>query len=607
MIMNLRPHINLILTAVLWMMCVNVAFADKAVSDLTGEDKERFDKFRRLFTTGSTTEFYSYAKDYEAYLKEQGDMNLYYKLRNNEGFFALRHNQILQAMEIAQDLEKEVRENKAADYYYLPMGLMGDVYYVSHDMRKAEKFFLQTLQEVGDRDPKFTMRIYMSLGEMLALKDPAKALEWIDKALLLAQQQENMEYHSMSVALEGYVHFLTGDADKFYACYDQYQNLKGMGDPDFSKRYANVLNVGKLAFDRDFKAAMDGVKRGNLYVDSSLVAIRVLALQGNVTEGFRAMRDRYVELDSIYSLSQEASYDHIATDRAMQQLRSERDESQSKAKRLTYWLIGLIVVFAFVYIMGRRRLMLKIWERNKDLKEAVVRAEEADKMKSAFIQNMSHEIRTPLNAVVGFSQLISNPDVELGEAEKADMRQRIADNVEGITAIVDELLELSKSESEAGGVSREQMSDVRCNDLCRSVMRSMADKCHKGVQLRFSSGLKDDFTLRTDSNKVMRILMHLLGNAMKFTEQGHILVRTELVDKDSKLQISVTDTGVGIAEKDRDLIFETFAKVDSFKEGIGLGLPICRRLVASIGGTVSLDTTYTEGSRFLVSLPLHLK
>ena len=607
MIRSLRDHVSLFLTIVLWMMCVNVAFADKAVSDLTGEDRERFDKFRRLFTTGSTTEFYSYAKDYEAYLKEQGDMNLYYKLRNNEGFFALRHNQVLQAMEIAQDLEKEVRENKATDYYYLPMGLMGDVYYVSHDMRKAEKFFLQALHDVGDRDPKFTMRMYMSLGEMQALKAPAKALEWMDKALLLAEQQDNMEYRSMSVALKGYIHFLSGDAEKFFVCYDQYQNLKGMGDPDFSKRYANVMNVAKSAFDRDFKAAMDDVKRGNLYVDSSLVAIRVLALQGNVADGFRAMRDRYVELDSIYSLSQEASYDHIATERTIQQLRSERDESQAKTRRLTYWLIGLIVGFAFVYIMGRRRLMLKIWERNKDLKEAMVKAQEADKMKSAFIRNMSHEIRTPLNAVAGFSQLISNPDVELGEEEKADMRQRIADNVEGITAIVDELLELSKSESEAAIVSCEQMSDVRCNDLCRSVMRSMADKCHKGVQLRFSSGLKDDFTLRTDSNKMMRILMHLLGNAQKFTEQGHITVRTELVDRDRKLQISVTDTGVGIAEKDREMIFETFSKVDSFKEGIGLGLPICLRLAMSIGGTVSLDTTYTEGSRFLVTIPLHLK
>ena len=605
MIRDLRHRINLFLTIVLWMMCVNVAFADKAVADLEGEDKERFDKFRQLFTTGSATDFYNYTKDYAAYLKKQGDMNLYYKLKNNEGFFALRHNQVLQAMEFAQQLEKEVRENKASDYYYLPLGLMGDVYYVSHDMRKAEKFFLQAIEDVGDRDPKFTMRMYMSLGEMQALKNPRKALEWLDKSLKLAQETENMEYHSMSVSMQGYIHFLSADAEKFYEVYDQYENLRGMGDPDFSKRYANVLQVGKLAFDKDFKGAMDVVRRGNLYVDSSLVAIRVLALEGNVAEGFRAMKDRYVELDSIYSLSQEASFDHIATERTLQQLREEAGSNKHKAKVLTNWLIGLVIAFLIIYIMGRRRLVRKIWARNKELKEAAQKAEEADKMKTTFIRNMSHEIRTPLNAVAGFSQLITNPEIELGEDEQADMRQRIADNVESITAIVDELLELSKSESEVGvSVSEEQLSDVKCNDLCRTVMRSMADKCNPGVELRFSSGLKDDFAFRTDGNKVMRILTHLLGNAQKFTEQGHILVRCELVNKDRSLQISVTDTGIGIAEENREMIFETFAKVDSFKEGIGLGLPISRRLASSIGGTVSLDASYTEGSRFLFTIPL---
>ena len=252
--------------------------------------------------------------------------------------------------------------------------------------------------------------------------------------------------------------------------------------------------------------------------------------------------------------------------------------------------------------MGRRRLVRKIWARNKALNEAATRAEEADKMKTAFIQNMSHEIRTPLNAVAGFSGLLCNPDMELSEEEKADMRQRISDNVEGITAIVDELLELSKSESEVGAaIPEDQLTDVWCNNLCRTVMRSMADKCNPGVELRFSTALTDDFTFRTDSNKVMRILMHLLGNALKFTEQGHILVRCETVN--NALTISVTDTGIGIEEKDQEVIFETFAKVNSFKEGIGLGLPICRRLAATIGGKVELDTNYKDGSRFVLSIP----
>ncbi len=607
MIRNLNYQLNLILTALLLFACVDVAFADKAVSDLAGEDKERFDKFRHLFTTGNASEFYSYTKEYGEYLKKQGDMNLYYKLVSNEGFYALRHGQILQAMEYAEKLEKEVRQNKAEKYYYLPVGLMGDIYYESHDMRKAEKFFLQALKEAGDTDPKFTMRTYMSLGEMQALKNPKAALEWYDKTIEVAHLYNNMEYLSMSVAMKGYIYFLGGDADKFYDSYDDYNSLRQTGDPDFSKRYNNLMEIAKMTFDGKYSNAYDLLARGNLYVDSALVNVRILASEGNVAQGFKAMIQRYVELDSIYSLAQEASYDHIATERTLQQAKDEAASSKAKAKHLTYGMVALVVVFAFVYIMGRRRLMLKIWDRNKSLKEAAQRAEQADKMKTAFIQNMSHEIRTPLNAVAGFSGLLCNPDMELSEEERSDMRQRISDNVESITAIVDELLELSKSESEVGtSIPKEQLSDVMLNSLCRSVMRSMADKRNPGVQLRFSSVFADDFTVRTDGGRLMRVLTHLLSNALKFTDQGHILVRCEKSEEHGRreLCISVADTGIGIDAKDAEMIFDTFAKANSFKEGIGLGLSIARRLAESIGGKLVLDTSYTEGSRFVFSIPL---
>lgn len=604
MIRNLYYHLNLILTAIFLVVCADVAFADKAVSDLTGEDKERFDKFRHLFTTGNPTEFFSYTKDYAEYLKQQGDMNLYYKLKDNEGFYALRHNQILKAMEIAEALEKEVRENKAEAYYYLPVALMGDVYYESHDMRKAEKFFLQALAEAGDRDPKFTMRTYMSLGEMQALKNPKKALEWYDKTIELAQLFNNMEYLSMSVAMKGYIHFLAGDADKFFQCYDEYNNLRQSGDPDFSKRYSNMMEIAKMTFDGNFKDARDVMARGNLYVDSSLVAIRILASEGNISDGFSAMIRRYVELDSIYSLAQEASYDHIATERTLLQAQEEAAASQKRAKILEYILFGLVVAFAFVYIMGRRRLMLKIWESNKQLKDALAHAEESDHMKSAFISNMSHEIRTPLNAVSGFSSLLVKSGNELGEEEKKDMQERITNNVELITSIVDEMLELSKSESESRLRPQSEFSDVWVNQMCRSVLRTMVTKTKEGVETRFASKLPDDYVIRTHANTVKRILYHILGNAQKFTEKGFIELRCG-IDKDKhQLKLIVTDTGIGIPKEDQERIFELFEKGNAnFKEGIGLGLPICRRLASSIGGEVTLDDTYTEGSRFVLAIP----
>ena len=597
-------HLNLIFTALLLLASVNIAFADKAVSDLTGEDKERFDKFRHLFTTGNPNEFYSYTKEYAEYLKKQGDMNLYYKLKNNEGFYALRHNQILQAMEIAEALEKEVRENKAENYYYLPVALMGDVYYESHDMRKAEKFFLQALGEAGDRDPKFTMRTYMSLGEMQALKNPQKALEWYDKTIELAQMYNNMEYLSMSVAMKGYIHFLAGDAGKFYRSYDDYNNLRQSGDPDFSKRYNNMMEIAKLTFDGDYRDARDLMARGNLYVDSALVGIRILASEGNIKDGFSAMIQRYVELDSIYSLAQEASYDHIATERTLRLAQDEAASSQKEAKNLMYVLIGLIVVFLFVYIMGRRRLMLKIWERNKLLKDALAHAEESDRMKSAFISNMSHEIRTPLNAVAGFSSLLVESGSEIGEAEKKDMQERITNNVELITSIVDEMLELSKSESESNLRPQTEYTDVWVNQLCRGVLRSMVMKAKKGVEMRFASKLPDDFVIRTHPATVKRILYHILDNAQKFTEQGYIELRCGVDKEKHQIKLIVTDTGIGIPKEDHGRIFDLFEKGnENFKEGIGLGLPICRRLAASIGGEVELDDSYTEGSRFILTIP----
>jgi signal transduction histidine kinase len=254
--------------------------------------------------------------------------------------------------------------------------------------------------------------------------------------------------------------------------------------------------------------------------------------------------------------------------------------------------------------MGRRRLMLKIWERNKLLKDALAHAEESDRMKSAFISNMSHEIRTPLNAVAGFSSLLVESGSEIGEAEKKDMQERITNNVELITSIVDEMLELSKSESESNLRPQTEYTDVWVNQLCRGVLRSMVMKAKKGVEMRFTSKLPADFVIRTHPATVKRILYHILDNAQKFTEQGYIELRCGVDKEKHQIKLIVTDTGIGIPKEDHGRIFDLFEKGDeNFKEGIGLGLPICRRLAASIGGEVELDDSYTEGSRFILTIP----
>ena len=171
-------------------------------------------------------------------------------------------------------------------------------------------------------------------------------------------------------------------------------------------------------------------------------------------------------------------------------------------------------------------------------------------MKSMFISNMSHEIRTPLNAVAGFSQVLCNPDFDLSDDEKRNLESRITSNVHQITSIINEVLELSKSQSEVSLVADADKVEVRCNELARAVLQDAEGHQSEGVELRFTSNVADDFTIRSSSYRLKNALTHLVDNAVKFTSAGYVELSCEKLD--DKIQFLVTDTGVGIAEADRE-------------------------------------------------------
>lgn len=597
-----RCHVILLLTTLLLMMPCGYIFADVGLDDLKGEDREMFDRFHNLFQNGTPDDFFAFTAVYEQNLKEKGYMMLYYKLKNNKGFYALRHNMLYRAMQIAEQLDIELRNDGASQYYYLATGLMADVYKASHNRLKAEQYFIQALEEVDDRDPKFTMRSYQSLAEIQGLAEPEKALEWINKSLALAEETDNTEYHSLTLAMGAYIQFLNNSQEGFYRFYNQYVKMREQNLVDFNHRYDNILEVARLSFEGDYdKATYQLGHSGTVYVDSSLMAIRVFAMERNIDKSYAALSRRFFEMDSIYSLSQDANFDEMATERSLMRSREEANANKKLVRRLIGWLIGLTIVYVIVYVMGRRRLVRKIWARNKELKDALERVEKSDRVKMAFINNMSHEIRTPLNAVAGFSQLLCNPDFQVTDEEKANMQKRITSSVDQITGIVNEVLELSTGESD-GIVTEGEKTDVMINDLCRGVLLDAKGRQSTGVEIRFSTNVDDSHVVRSNAYRLSIVLRHLVDNAIKFTEKGYIL--TDVNCSTHQMIISVSDTGIGVAEEDRDRIFEVFSKGDDFKEGLGLGLPICVRMVQSLGGTLELDPEYTAGSRFVVTLPI---
>lgn len=277
-------------------------------------------------------------------------------------------------------------------------------------------------------------------------------------------------------------------------------------------------------------------------------------------------------------------------------VQQELAAARKKAKNLETALVVVTVAYVFVYIMGRRRLVRKIWARNKELKSALDKAEEADRMKTAFIRNMSHEIRTPLNAINGFSQLLISEGESLSHEERADMVSRITKSVDGITNIVAELLDMSEGES------HHEKKAVYVNRLCSRMIEEQKKDNRKGLFLMFDSELPEDYSIVSIEKNIELILHHILSNALKFTEKGSVTMHC--VERDGQLVISISDTGIGIAPEKREEIFKNFVQLDEDVHGVGLGLTLSRRLARSLGGDVVLDDTYTGGSCFHLLLPL---
>ena len=561
-------------------------------------------QFRVLYEAGNDSVFYEYAHVFEDYLKSINDWKTYYVTKTNEGFYDIRQKHLFQAILTAEELDADVRQNKDVDYYYLPTSLMGNIYRVSHDTRRAEQYFIQALNEADDRDPKFTMYVQRFLAQMFCLKDPVRAIDYVTLSEQLAEKTKDLGALTLSKAMKIYVQFLNNYRTDFEETYREYAQLQQQGDTAINHQYDRLVEIARLTFDGAYQKALDKLREGNVGVDSLLVAASIYTQAGDVAGSIQAMKDKVFEMDSVFSDVQDAHYDQLATGRTLMRTREEAAANKRAVQRLTNWIVIIVVAFLIIYIMGRRRLMRIIWDKNKKLVVTLQRAEESSRMKSAFINNMNHEIRTPLNAIRGFSTVLCNPAYDLNEEQKKDMRERIDYSVNLITTIVDEMLELSESESEKSRPDSE-MQDVAINDLCRNVLHSMDQDSNEGVEMRFTTNVADDFTVRTHLSTLNRILTYILDNARKFTEKGYIELRCEYDKSSPQLRLVVEDTGVGIKPEDRDRIFGRFEKASgNFKEGIGLGLPISRRLARSIGGEITLDSDYTNGCRFILSLPM---
>ena len=230
--------------------------------------------------------------------------------------------------------------------------------------------------------------------------------------------------------------------------------------------------------------------------------------------------------------------------------------------------------------------------------DAKEKAEESDRLKSAFLANMSHEIRTPLNAIIGFSSLL--PHIEDAE-ERNHYISLINHNNELLLNIINDVLDLSKIE--AGHI---ELSPVWCNlsDLIDESCTECQPNVPEGVTLKKRYPATPNL-IKQDPMRIKQVLSNLISNALKNTVQGYVEISYETTP--SETRISVSDTGRGIPEDKLGIIFERFEKADTFIQGAGLGLPICRSIMEHINGTIEVTSTVNKGSTFTVVFPCQVR
>lgn len=251
-------------------------------------------------------------------------------------------------------------------------------------------------------------------------------------------------------------------------------------------------------------------------------------------------------------------------------------------------------------VAGIQEVNQQLERRNQELAHAYQLKLEADERKSAFILDMAHQIRTPLNIITGFVQVLTANYHEFPDEELADIIRRMRSSSIIIHRISTMLA--ASSATDAGILPQMVNTTFKCCQMCREVIHSVMMENPNAIGIELIVEVPESQTVYTDRRFLMLILSELLVNSCRFTSEGFI--RLVVSKHEHLIQFAVADTGMGIPEDKRDTVFAQFTKLNTFTEGVGLGLSLCKRTIVQMGGDIYLDEHYSPGSRFVITLPI---
>lgn len=371
--------------------------------------------------------------------------------------------------------------------------------------------------------------------------------------------------------------------------------------------YAHITNnLPELIAYQDSLAHYN-IKTGNM--------VELLDVYDNMSENLYTLhryKDAYLTMrkyvalnDSVYKKNFQKQLSEMSTRYNVNKLELEAQKAHMVARNTQYYYAcALIIILAIALLVSIRFYLHKLKSNHLLEKQAQAlilaneKAHKAQLVKAAFIQNMNHEIRTPLNSIVGFSECLAQIPMEPEEIQ--EMSATIKKNSDQLLKIISDTISIANLDSDESTL---HCQPVSINELCSEIIIEMQDYVQPGVDLHYTPS-ETDYSLNTDKTTVSQILNNLLHNALKFTQSGEVEVSYEIDSSGNELRIYVRDTGPGVSSELKEAIFERFYKIDTFMQGAGLGLSLCRVLAERLGARVYLDDSYHEGCLFVFAHPI---
>ena len=493
----------------------------------------------------------------------------------------------------------------------LALNAMGEVYSYTGRLREAGAAYEESLRLLDGMDGE-DVHIRMLLVELidynLRIRNVNGASRYLARLNLYPEDRLSPLELAMRHISNASCQLFKGDLKAASHCLVQIGQLETQLIPEI-QQYLLIIDARYLVATGEHEAALTAYNdflqteyariNHNIYKEALLEKADLLVKMGNKEEAY----GQYGKVFSYIKTSFEKNYpkeiDRLCTRFQADQLayQNERDRIVS----MRFYLAGIIVsvlFLIFLLVLGWKKIFrLKHSQmRQEAMKEKAV---QAIQRKNMFLSNMSHEVRTPLNAIVGFSAVLTDEDESFDDESRREFSEIIKVNSFQLLKLINDILDFSDFENDNITFNIRTHDAVKlCNEVVETVMASRKLE----VEMRFDTDLSV-LMLDTDDARLRQVLINLLVNATKFTEQGSIVLELKMADAGTAL-FSVTDTGCGIPPEKQHLIFESFEKLNDFVQGSGLGLSICQLIVKYMNGKLWVDSGYTRGARFCFTHPL---